>query len=194
MRAFILALTVAFSPFVFADWQVDSSYSRVSFVTVKRGNMADVQFFSTVTGVIDQHGSARLALPYESLDNTLALQTERMRETLFKADQYPEAVITSQIDLPTWEQMPVGSIRQEKLDFELEINGQKQRLKADVSVTRIGETLVQVSTLQPVLIKAIDFSLLEGLDKLKEIASVPSITPEVPVSVLLTLRHVPTPT
>ncbi|GGM05025.1 YceI family protein [Pseudomonas asuensis] len=194
MRALILALTIAFSPLVLADWQVDSSYSRVSFVTVKRGNKADVQYFSTVTGVIDQHGRARLALPYESLDNTLALQTERMREVLFKADQYPEAIITSQIDLSTWEQMPIGSIRQEKMDLELELNGQKQRLKADVSVTRIGETMVQVSTLQPVLVKAVDFSLTEGLDKLKEIASIPSITPEVPVVVLLTLRQVPTPT
>jgi hypothetical protein len=193
MRAFILCLMLAFSPLVLADWQIDSGFSRVSFVSIKRGTMADVQYFSTVTGLIDQKGNARLALPYDSLDNTMALQSERMKEVLFKADRYPEAIITSQIDLSRWEQMPVGDIRQEKLDFELDLNGQKQRLKADVSVTRIGETLVQISTLQPVLVKAVDFGLMEGLDKLKEIASVPSITPEIPVTVLLTLRHVPAP-
>ncbi|TWI58518.1 YceI-like domain-containing protein [Pseudomonas duriflava] len=193
MRVFLLLSMLAFSSLALADWQVDTSYSRVSFVSVKRGDMADVHYFSEVTGLIDQTGRVRLALPFDSLENTLALQAERMREFVFKADRFPEAIITSQIDPSTWEQMPVDDIRQHNLDLDLELNGQKQRLKAEVSISRLGETLVQVNTLQPVLVKAVDFDLLEGLKKLEEVSSVSGIAPEVPVNVLLTLRQVPSP-
>ena len=72
-----------------------------------------------------------------------------------------------------------------------DLHGQQRRLKADVLVTRQGEGLVQVATLEPVLLKLLDFDLEEKLKPLKEMANIPSITPEVPVFAVLNFREVP---
>jgi len=44
---------------------------------------------------------------------------------------------------------------------------------------------VQVHSLQPVIVRAVDFDLLKGIEKLAELANLPSIAKAVPVEVLL---------
>lgn len=90
-----------------------------------------------------------------------------------------------------FDDLRVGQSRVEKLDFTLDLHGQQRRLKADVLVTRQGEGLVQVATLEPVLLKLLDFDLEEKLKPLKDMANIPSITPEVPVFAVLNFREVP---
>jgi hypothetical protein len=46
-----------------------------------------------------------------------------------------------------------------------------------------------VTTLQPVIIKAEDFALVAGINKLKSLASLPSIAYSVPVSFVLTFTE-----
>lgn len=67
--------------------------------------------------------------------------------------------------------------RGSKLDFTLDLHGQQRRLKADVLVTRQGEGLVQVATLEPVLLKLLDFDLEEKLKPLKDMANIPRSLP-----------------
>lgn len=191
MRCLTLLLALFLSPLAMADWQLQTDYSRISFVSVKRGDSAEVQRFTGLTGVVDAQGGVRIMVPFSGLDSGLALRDERMRNDLFQIARFSDAEVSSQVDLATWEALAVGASKIDTIQFKISLHGQERRLKAEVLVSRIGEHNMQVSTLEPVLLKTVDFDLDEGLQRLKEISAVPDITPEVPVFAVLTFQWHP---
>lgn len=184
------ALLILASPLALAEWQLDGDTSRISFVSVKRGKMVEVQRFDQLSGQIDDKGAVRLVVPLASIDSGLALRDERMRNSFFEVERYPEAIITSQLDLSLYDDLRVGQSRPETLDFNLDLHGQQRRLKAEVLVIRSSEERIEVTTLEALVLKLIDFDLEEKLEPLKEVANLPSITPEVPVFAVLGFRQV----
>ncbi|MCJ1885794.1 YceI family protein [Pseudomonas sp. LA21] len=184
------ALLILASPLALAEWQLDGDTSRISFVSVKRGKMVEVQRFDQLSGQIDDKGAVRLVVPLASIDSGLALRDERMRNSFFEVERYPEAIITSQLDLSLYDDLRVGQSRAETLDFNLDLHGQQRRLKAEVLVIRSSEERIEVTTLEALVLKLIDFDLEEKLEPLKEVANLPSITPEVPVFAVLGFRQV----
>lgn len=191
MRILVLLFGLLPSLSVLAEWRLEPEQSRVSWVSLKRGDIAEVQRFTEISGLVDDQGAVRLVLPFTALDSGQALRDERMGELLFEVERFPEALLSARVDLATWEQLAVGEARVENLEFRLDLHGQQRPLKAKVLVSRLGEESMQVSTLEPVLIKAVDFDLLEGLERLKAIAKLPSISPEVPVFAVLNFRRRP---
>jgi polyisoprenoid-binding protein YceI len=191
MRCLTLLLALLLSPLAVADWQLQTDYSRISFVSVKRGDSAEVQRFTGLTGMVDAQGGVRIVVPFSGLDSGLALRDERMRSELFQVARFSEAQVSSQVDLAAWEEMAVGASKIDTIELQISLHGQERRLKAEVLVSRIGEHNMQVGTLEPVLLKAVDFDLVEGLQRLEEISAVPQITPEVPVFALLTFQWHP---
>lgn len=194
MRNFLGAATCALlmlaSPLALAEWQLDGDTSRISFVSVKRGKMAEVQRFDQLSGQIDDKGEVRIVVPLASIDSGLALRDERMRNAFFEVERYPEATITSQLDLSQFDDLQVGQSRPEMIDFNLDLHGQQRRLKSEVLVSRPAEGRIEVATLEPLVLKLVDFDLEDKLEPLKDIANIPSITPEVPVFAVLGFRQV----
>ena len=186
----VCALLVLASPLALAEWQLDGDTSRISFVSVKRGKMAEVQRFDRLSGQIDDQGAVRVVVPLESIDSGLALRDERMRNSFFEIERFPEAIVSSQLDLSRYDDLRVGQSRQETVDFNLDLHGQQRRLKSQVLVSRPSESRIEVTTLEPLVLKLIDFDLEEKLEPLKEVANVPSITPEVPVFAVLGFSQV----
>ena len=186
----VCALLVLASPLALAEWQLDGDTSRISFVSVKRGKMAEVQRFDRLSGQIDDQGAVRVVVPLESIDSGLALRDERMRNSFFEIERFPEAIFSSQLDLSRYDDLRVGQSRQETVDFNLDLHGQQRRLKSQVLVSRPSESRIEVTTLEPLVLKLIDFGLEEKLEPLKEVANVPSITPEVPVFAVLGFSQV----
>ncbi|MEE9102436.1 YceI family protein [Pseudomonas nitroreducens] len=184
------ALLILASSLALAEWQLDGDTSRISFVSVKRGKMAEVQRFDQLSGQIDDKGAVRLVVSLASIDSGLALRDERMRNSFFEVERYPDATITSQLDLSLYDDLQVGQSRPETIDFNLDLHGQQRRLKAEVLVSRPSEERIEVTTLEPLVLKLIDFDLEEKLAPLKEVANLPSITPEVPVFAVLGFRQV----
>lgn len=192
MRSLLFAMLIL-PALALAEWRVEPAFSRVSFVSVKRGEIADVHRFTEVSGAVDAAGAVRVVLPFAALDAGMALQAERMRELLFEVQRFPQTELEAQVDLALWEQLPVGQAQVDTLDFQLSLHGHRQRLKAEVLVSRLAESRIQVVTTEPVLIKAELFALTEGLDKLKQVANLPSIASEVPVSAILDFQRRPCP-
>lgn len=186
----LCALLVLASPLAQAEWQLDGDTSRISFVSVKRGKMAEVQRFDQLSGQIDDKGAVRIVVPLASIDSGLALRDERMRNSFFEVERFPEATITSQLDLSRYDDLQVGQSRSETIDFNLDLHGQQRRLKSEVLVSRPSEGRIEVATMEPLVLKLVDFDLEEKLEPLKDVANIPSITPEVPVFAVLGFRQV----
>lgn len=144
MPVVLCVLLLLLSPLLSAaEWQLEPDYSRISFVSVKRAKMAEVQRFDRLSGQIDKQGVARIVVPLGTLDSGLALRDERMKDNFFETSRFPEATVESRLDMAGFDDLRVGQSRVEKLDFTLDLHGQQRRLKADVLVTRQGEGLVR---------------------------------------------------
>jgi hypothetical protein len=68
-----------------------------------------------------------------------------------------------------------------QLNFSLTMRDTSRSYTADVMVTRLEDALV-ATTLKPMIVTADDFSLQTGVEALREVAGLPSISRAVPVS------------
>jgi hypothetical protein len=68
-----------------------------------------------------------------------------------------------------------------QLNFSLSMRDISRSYTADVMITRLDEALV-ATTLKPIVVTADDFGLQTGVEALREVAGLPSISRAVPVS------------
>ncbi|MFT4816121.1 MAG: polyisoprenoid-binding protein YceI [Pseudohongiellaceae bacterium] len=164
-----------------AHWSLDNDASSLSFVTVKAEHVAEVHTFDSLSGTIGDDGSVEITIELASVNTMIQIRNERMQEMLFETALFPDATITGSINLDALTGMDAGASVVRQIDFELSLHGQSVALAADVQITRTGEGVI-VSTLKPLIVMADSFSLAAGVEKLREVAGLPSISRAVPVS------------
>ncbi|MEO1251410.1 MAG: YceI family protein [Pseudomonadota bacterium] len=168
-----------------AEWALLPAESRIGFISVKAGEVAESNYFRELQGSVGASGDAEIVIPLDSVETNIDIRNERMRKYLFETDKHPTAAITATIDLDGLSNL--GSGARENLDFagELSLHGATTPIETTLTVTRIDENRVLVETTDPVILYANDFNLIAGVNKLMELAGLPSITPAVPVAASL---------
>lgn len=180
-RALVLVAAFSFAGAAQAHWSLDNDASSLSFVTVKAEHVAEVHTFDMLSGTIGDDGAVGITIELASVNTMIPIRNERMQEMLFETNLFPEANISGQINLEAMTNMDAGASVARQIDFELSLHGQAVSLAADVQITRTAEGVV-VSTLKPIVVMSDAFSLTEGVEKLREVAGLPSISRAVPVS------------
>ncbi len=170
-------------------WTVDSDASKLSYVTIKADEIAEVNSFKNVTGSLAADGAATITIDLASVSTGVDIRDERMRDIFFVVADNPAATVTAQIDPAAFEGLAVGDSVQTTFDGTLGIKGVEAPFQAEVTVTRAGADRVLAVSNVPVIIYAEQFGLTEGLAELQELAGLPSITPVVPVSFTLTFTR-----
>ena len=99
IKPLAFALLVAAAVPAHADWYLDNESSRLSFVTTKNTEIAEVQRFLVLHGKVDGKGAAQLEVELESVNSGIPLRDERMRNQLFEIKTFPDALINAQINL-----------------------------------------------------------------------------------------------
>ena len=74
------------------------------------------------------------------------------------------------------------------VNAQLNLHDQSQPLKLDVRVTKVSDSSLLVISAQPIVLNVADYELTEGVEELRELAGLPSISQAVPVSFYLTLN------
>ena len=190
LQAKLLALLVAvsFAGVTQAHWSLDNEASKLSFITVKAEHVAEVHSFDRLTGVIGGEGNVEITIELASVNTLIAIRNERMQEMLFETNLFPEASIKGQVDFDALSALPPGASVARQIDFELSLHGQSVELAADVQITRTVDGVV-VSTLKPIVVMADAFALSAGVEKLREVAGLPSISRAVPVSFTVVFKQ-----
>ena len=176
-----LVSSVLFVSAAQAYWSLDNEASSLSFVTVKAEHVAEAHSFDRLSGTIGDNGDVEITIELASVNTMIQIRNERMQEMLFETNMFPEATISGSIDLDALTDMDAGASTARQIDFELSLHGQSVALAADVQITRTGEGVV-VSTLKPIIVMSDAFALTAGVEKLREVAGLPSISRAVPVS------------
>ena len=180
-RLTALSVAVLFAGAAQAHWSLDNDASTLSFVTVKAEHVAEVHTFDSLSGTIGDDGGVEITIELASVNTMIPIRNERIQEMLFETNLFPDSIITGSIDLDALRDMDAGSSFARQIDFELSLHGQSVALAADVQVTRTGEGVI-VSTLKPLVVMADSFALTAGVEMLREVAGLPSISRAVPVS------------
>ena len=176
-----LVSSVLFVSAAQAHWSLDNEASSLSFVTVKAEHVAEAHSFDRLSGTIGDNGDVEITIELASVNTMIQIRNERMQEMLFETNMFPEATISGSIDRDALTDMDAGASTARQIDFELSLHGQSVALAADVQITRTGEGVV-VSTLKPIIVMSDAFALTAGVEKLREVAGLSSISRAVPVS------------
>lgn len=165
-----------------AHWQLDNDASTLSFVTIKADHVGEVHTFDLLAGVIDDEGNAEITIELISINTLIPIRDERMQNLLFETSLFPEANLTAQLDIEQFSALEPGQTATAAFGFDLSMRNQSGSYQAEVVVTRLNGNGIQVSTLKPVIVVANSFGLVGGVEALREIAGLPSISNAVPVS------------
>ncbi len=168
-----------------ANWYLDNESSRLSFVTTKNGDIAEVHRFLTLHGKIDRQGVATLEVELESVNTGIPLRDERLRRDLFQIKTYPQAQITAQINVQPINDLAPGAQLELRLPLVVRLHGQEHRYSAELLATRLDDRRFQVVTLEPLVIHAEDFDWVASLAALREVAGLSAISLSVPVGAVL---------
>jgi len=169
------------------EWQLDDAQSKLTFVSIKKENVAEVHAFNQLSGSLNATGDFVLNIDLNSVDTSIDIRNDRMKEFLFDVANYPVAKITAKIDAEAVNAMSVGQQVLDSVTGTLELHGQQQELVFDVIISKLANDKLFVVSSKPVLLNVSDYLLVEGVEKLRELAGLPSISHAVPVSFYLSL-------
>lgn len=172
-----------------ASWNLDPAASRLTYVSIKAGEVAETNRFDRLSGSVAPDGTASLDIDLASVDTGVETRDERMREVFFQVADNPKASVTAKLDPAAFARLAVGQSLTRPLKANVTIKGASVDVDTEVLVTRTSEDRVTVVPTAPVIISTDMFGLTDELGELRAMAQLPSITPAVPVSFILTFTR-----
>ena len=169
----------------FATWDLDNAASSLSFVSTKAVDIAEVHRFERLAGRISDKGKAVVTVELGSVNTSIPVRDERMQETLFETNKYPHATARAKIDMDQIDALQPGDSIRLDTEFTLDLHGNDVAFTAKVVVARLSESVLTVTSTQPVILNAASAGLTDGIEALRKVANLPSISNAVPVSFFL---------
>jgi polyisoprenoid-binding protein YceI len=174
--------TASPAPVTQSAWTLDPAASRLTYVSIKAGEVAENNSFERLSGTVAPDGTASLAIDLASVDTGAEARDERMRELFFEVADNPTASVTAKLDPAAFARLAVGQSTTRPLKASVTIKGASAEVATEVLVTRTAADRLTVVPTAPVIISTDMFGLTDELGELRAMAQLPSITPAVPVS------------
>jgi polyisoprenoid-binding protein YceI len=180
LAALAIVLVACVSPEQSSKWSLDAEQSSLRFITVKNSTVAETHHFDRMSGVIEAN-RAMVTVALDSVNTGIQIRDERMQGMLFEVASF--AKLSATVDLPEgYADLARGEQQRREITLQLNLHGVGKELSAEVLVSRAQDGALLVATLSPLVVKAQDFGLENGVDKLREVAGLQHISYAVPVS------------
>jgi polyisoprenoid-binding protein YceI len=185
-----LVILAAISTGVQAEnWQLDAGHSNISFVSTKKADIAEVHRFKQLQGSLSGQGQLALAVDLTSVDTGISIRDERMASLLFEVAKFPKLELSAQVNPKLIDDLPLGATLVTQVAVTIQLHGVEQTKDIDVLVAKLTPSKLVVTSMAPVIVMADEFNLGAGVNKLRDIAGLSSISMAVPVSFVLTLSQ-----
>ena len=186
-RVGVFLAAMMFASHAVAQWELDSSMSSINFVSVKNSAIAENHKFTSLMGYIGEQGTVQLSVDLDSVDTLIPIRDERMRKLLFDTAKFPTAKVEAQVNPEVLAEVAGGGTVNTEIPVNLSLHGVERSLKVPVVVFSDGGGLRVVSA-RPVLLSTPDFELDPGVEALREVAGLDTISIAVPVTLNLQFR------
>ena len=124
----------------------------------------------------------QIGIDLDSVETLIPIRNERMREMLFQTMDFPAANIHSEVDPEMLAVVADGGVVTTDIDVVLSLHGQQATLSVPVLVSGGEGSLLRVISARPVVVNAGDFGLGAGVEALRDVAGLSSISTAVPVT------------
>lgn len=169
-------------------WQVNNEASQINFTSIKKGSVAEIHHFTEITGTISESGQVEISIDLASAETNIAIRNERLSSYLFETDKYPSALISTKITPDTISKLAAGETLQLTRDVTISLHNQSKKQPVSLTVNKLKNNELMVTSAQPVIINAADYGLTDGINKLRDLAGLPSISYAIPVTFTLHLN------
>lgn len=187
IRAFIISLAVTFSSLSMADWSLQQP-SSIHFLTSKNTHTTEIHHFKKFNASVNASGIAKLTIDLASVDTRIGIRDERMQEHLFETSRFSQASFEAEIPADVLAKVNAGQQTQFELKGKISLHGEQAQAGCQVIISPNKDKTITVTSITPMLIAAEDFKLVAGINKLKEIAGLKSITYTVPLNFSLSFK------
>ncbi|MEC8437600.1 MAG: YceI family protein [Pseudomonadota bacterium] len=170
-----------------ATWQLVNESSQLNFISTKASHIAETHTFGLLSGSIADTGEAQLNVDLASVATGIDIRNERMRTMLFNVLTFPQAEITTDLDLGEFTSLTGPVVK--TIAAKLSLVGQSTQVQGDVLVVPVDGNTVNVTTVAPIVVNANGLELVAGIEALREVAGLPSISYSVPVTFSLTFSR-----
>ncbi|MBA6392259.1 YceI family protein [Colwellia sp. BRX10-3] len=184
-----LLLVTTVSVPALAAWKLDNSNSQLSFISVKKATIAENHSFAKLAGNINEQAQVNISVDLASVNTNIAIRDERMKKFVFESETYSTANFTAALDKALLKTLEIGEDKKMSISGAVDFHGQQQAVIIDVIVVKLSANKILVNTIKPFFIQADAFGVVAGINKLKELASLPSIDYVVPVSFSVTFTR-----
>src|SRR5690554_121892 len=181
----MIALFLSASFAMAAQYSLDAKQSSLYFVSIKNENVTETHHFTSLSGSIDAEGKAQVSVQLASVETHIPIRNERMQSMFFDVVKMPTAVISAHISKALLKQLNSGAVIDQALPVTIELQGKQATQNSELRIVVLANGDVQVSTKNPLIIDAAAFGLADGVEQLREIAGLKSISTIVPVTATL---------
>lgn len=178
VSAFLASLSLS----ALGDWELVPGESDIAFATIKNSAVVESHTFERFSGEVTLSGAANIRVDLASLETRIPIRNERMGTLLFNIDQFPSLDINSKLDVKSLANMEEGASTHLEVPAKINLHGTEANILLPLVVTRLSSKRFQVVTTKPVIAYASQFGLTKGVEALRLIAQLATITPAVPVT------------
>lgn len=165
-----------------ADWELLSESSKLNFVSIKATHIAERHGFETITGSVKDNGDIRLTIDLASVATGIDIRNQRMRDMLFAVAEFPTASFSAKVDTSAATAMAIGEQMPIPVSGQLQIKSVTVDIDAVVTAVRLADNKIMLSNQQPLLLNAGQLGLEQGVEMLRSVAKLPSISLAIPVT------------
>lgn len=188
MKKLALLALSSFSFSALASWSIVSDQSSLSYVSVKNETVAEVNTFKQIKGELSPEGQLQVTLPVSGLETAISIRNERILEHVLKSSEFAAIKASGKVKMSDVTALNVGQSMALEQPLQLTLLNETQNLNALLLVTKLNEKTLMVHTSAPLIVDLTKFELTSGLEKLRQLAGLKSISPIVPVSFTVQLH------
>ncbi len=150
------------------DWVLNPSQSHIYVQTEKLQGVVEKHEFTSIDGNVSRNGDVSIRIDLNTLDTGIDLRNVRMRFLLFETFKFPTAEITAKLDKSKLAELPTRSRISYTLPARVNLHGIVKDFEIPVTIARINNTTVNVSTIRAVEVSAETFDFMRGMAKLSD--------------------------
>ena len=167
-----------------APWQLDLTQSELGLTSTKNSQISERHTVRFSSGSVSAEGKARVEVDLGSIETRIPIRNERMQKFLFAA----ATPVLVAVDLePTMiASLAAGEARSLSTNVVIKANNQEILLPIALSATPVDAAQIRVSGTGELDVGALGYQA--GIEALREIAGLKSISLNVPIDFVLTFQ------
>lgn len=167
------------------SWTLVGGESKVAFGSIKVDAVGESHRFTNLTGAVNDNGGANIEIDLTSVSTGVEIRDTRMNRHVFDSTG-PTSTLVATIDPKVMNDLEPGATSVIDVVGKLTLGEKALDINTQMFVAKLSAEKVMVTTDEMVMVSAEALGITAGVDKLMELAKLPSIARVVPV----TLRFV----